>query len=75
LNPIKKIEDIDNQSKLYLASLILEDKYITNSNEITTTIVSVDKLKLEETFESTVIGHLPLKHESFDIYELTGYIS
>jgi hypothetical protein len=72
---ITKIEDIDNQSKLYLASLILVDKYITNSNEINTTIVSVEKLKLEEEFKSTVIGYLQLKHESFDTYELTSDMS
>lgn len=71
-NPITKLENIDNQSKLQLALTILEDKYTTSSNDIDTTIVSVTKSKLEEAFASSVIGNLGIKHEDFGVYELTG---
>lgn len=71
-DPITKKEDIDNKSKLLVALSILEDKYTTSSNDINTTIVNVTKAKLEEAFNSSVISDLGIKHEDFDVYELTG---
>lgn len=71
-NPITKIEDIDNQSKLLLTLSILEDSYTTNSNDINTTIVSITKSKLEDAFNSSVISNTGIKHENFDVYKLNG---
>ena len=69
---ITKLEDIDNKSKLLVALSILEEEYIVRSNEISTTIVNVEKEKLESAFNSSVISNLGIKHEDFDIYKLTG---
>lgn len=69
-DPVTKIENIDNKSKLLLALSILEDKYTTKSNDINTTIVSFTKSELENCFNSSVIRNLGIKHESFDLYEL-----
>lgn len=71
-DPVTKIENIDNKSKLLLALSILEDKYTTKSNDINTTIVSVTKSELENCFNSSIISDLGIKHESFDLYELTS---
>ena len=71
-DPVIKIENIDNKSKLLLALNILEDKYTTKSNDINTTIVNVSKSELEAAFNSSVISELGIKHENFDLYELTG---
>ena len=71
-DPVIKIENIDNKSKLLLALNILEDKYTTKSNDINTTIVNVSKSELEAAFNSSVISDLGIKHENFDLYELTG---
>ena len=69
---ITKLEDIDNKSKLLVALSILQDEYTVSSNDILTTIVNVDKEKLESAFNGSVISKLGIKHESFDIYELTS---
>ena len=71
-NPITKKENIDNKSKLLLALSILENKYLTSSNDVNTTFISITKAELEKAFNSSVISNLEIKHENFDIYELTG---
>lgn len=73
--PIAQKEDIDNNSKLFLALNMLEEEYTTKSNDINTIIVNFSTSKLEDAFNSSVISDLGIKHESFDIYELTNDIA
>ena len=70
-NQITKKEDIDNNSKLLLALNILENNYLTSSNAVSTTFIGFSKTELEKAFNSSVISDLRIKHENFDIYELT----
>ena len=67
-----KIKDIDNNSKLLLALSLLKDKYITNSNDISTAFVNISADKVEEYFNNSVIYNLGVKHENFDVYELSN---
>ena len=46
-NQITKKEDIDNNSKLLLALNILENNYLTSSNDVSTTFIGFSKTELE----------------------------
>jgi len=67
-----KIEDISNDEKLLLALVMLQDKYIINSNDVDTTFVGFSSDELEKAFNNSVISNLGIKHKSFDIYNITG---
>lgn len=67
---VEKKEDIDNQSKLFVASIILEDEYTFTTDGVNTEIISFKASKLEETFDSSSIGYLGIHHENFGKYNL-----
>ena len=67
-----KIENISNNDKLLLALGLLEDKYLTNTDNVDTTFVDFSSEELEKAFNNSVISNLGIKHESFDIYNITG---
>lgn len=72
--PVVKKEDIDNESKLLVALKILEDEYTYTQTspytrpDILTIITEFSESKLEEAFNSSVIGDLGIYHEDFGLY-------
>lgn len=66
-----KIKDISNDEKLLLALVLLEDKYLINSDDVDATFVGFSSDELEKAFNDSVISNLGIKHNSFDIYNIT----
>lgn len=62
--PNRKISDLDNQSKLYMALNKLENAYAgNNSSEIYVEIENFSKKELEKYFNSSCLSNLTINHE------------